>query len=165
MAGSDAFNGGVDIDSLQSSISAGETVVADTGNRFEQVLLDGRHVIRADEPVSAGGHDLGPGPYELLTMALGACTSVTLRMYADRKQWPLKHVIVRLRHQKVHATDCAGCESTDSLVDRIHREIKLIGPLNDDQRERLLKIASMCPVHRTLSSKIDIRTELDREML
>jgi uncharacterized OsmC-like protein len=135
-------------------------VVSDTDSRFDQVLLDGRHLLHADEPASAGGRDVGPGPYELLLMALGACTSITLRMYADRKQWPPEHVIVRLRHQKIHAADCEDCESKDALIDRIDRRIELIGTLDAERRDRLLKIANVCPVHRTLTSKVDVRTEL-----
>jgi putative redox protein len=150
----------MDWSSLQSRIGPGETVVTDTDNRFEQVLLDGRHLLHGDEPVSAGGKDVGSGPYELLLMALGSCTSITLRMYADRKDWPLEQVVVRLRLHKVHTTDCQDCESKDALIDQIERRIQLIGPLDAEQRERLLKIANMCPVHRTLTSKIDIRTEL-----
>jgi putative redox protein len=146
---------------LQSSIAPGSVIVADTGNSpFEQILLDGRHVLRADEPVAVGGKDSGPGPYELLLMALGACTSMTLRMYATRSQWPLENVVVRLSHAKVHAADCQDCESERALLDRIDRSIELIGPLDATQRTRLLQIADMCPVHRTLTSKIDVRTEL-----
>jgi putative redox protein len=146
---------------LQSSIAPGSVIVADTGNSpFEQILLDGRHVLRADEPVAVGGKDSGPGPYELLLMALGACTSMTLRMYATRSQWPLENVVVRLSHAKVHAADCQDCESERALLDRIDRSIELIGPLDATQRARLLQIADMCPVHRTLTSKIDVRTEL-----
>ena len=150
----------MDWSSVQSGIGLGEVVVSDTDSRFDQVLLDGRHLLHADEPASAGGRDVGPGPYELLLMALGACTSITLRMYADRKQWPLEHVIVRLRHQKIHAADCDDCESKDALIDRIDRRIELVGTLGAERRDRLLKIANMCPVHRTLTAKVDIRTEL-----
>ena len=146
---------------LESTISPGSVIVADSGNGpFEQVLLDGRHVLRADEPVAVGGKDSGPGPYELLLMALGACTSMTLRMYATRSQWPLENVVVRLSHARVYAADCQDCESERAQLSRIHRSIELIGPLDAKQRARLMQIADMCPVHRTLTSKIDIRTEL-----
>jgi putative redox protein len=122
------------------------------------VLLDGRHTLVADEPVSAGGADIGPGPYELLVMSLGACTSMTVHLYASRKQWSLEQCVVRLRHTKVYAEDCADCEKPKSMIDRIYREIEFVGALDAEQRSRLLEIADHCPVHRTLSAKIDIKT-------
>jgi putative redox protein len=146
---------------LQSTVEPGTVVVTDTGDGpYEQAMLDGRHMLRADEPVAAGGGDHGPSPYELLLMALGSCTSMTLRMYATRKDLPLEGVVVRLRHSKVHAADCIECEKKNSLVDHIDRSIELIGPLDPAQRKRLLEIADMCPVHRTLSAKTDIKTVL-----
>jgi putative redox protein len=146
---------------LQSTIGPGWVVVTDSAiEPLGQMLLDGRHALAADEPTAAGGHDSGPSPYELLAMALGACTSMTLRMYAGRKQLPLERVIVRLKHAKVHAEDCANCESAGALIDRIDRHIELIGALDAAQRARLLQIAEMCPVHRTLQAKVDIRTVL-----
>ena len=108
--------------------------------------------------VWAGGADVGPGPYELLVMSLGACTSMTVHLYAARKKWPLKQCVVRLRHTKVYAEDCANCENPKSMIDRIYREIEFIGVLDAEQRSRLLEIADHCPVHRTLSAKIDIKT-------
>jgi putative redox protein len=144
---------------LQASIVPGSVIVASTGTGpFEQVMLDGRHTLSADEPVAAGGGDAGPGPYELLLMALGSCTSMTVHLYAARKKWPLEQVVVRLRHEKVHATDCADCEDRVTLLDRIDCNIVFIGPLDEAQRQRLREIADKCPVHRTLTSKIDIRT-------
>lgn len=128
--------------------------------RYTQTLRAGRHVLTADEPAAAGGDDAGPGPYELLLMSLGACTSMTLRMYAGLKQLPLKQVRVRLYHQKVHAQDCADCASHDRKLDQITREIVLVGDLSEAQRQRLLEIAERCPVHRTLSSQISIRSSL-----
>jgi putative redox protein len=146
---------------LQSTVAPGAVVVADNGEGpFGQVLLDGRHILNADEPVAASGKDGGPNPYELLLMSLGACTSMTLRLYATRKGLPLEHVVVRLRHAKVHAEDCATCETKPAMIDRIERAIELVGGLDEAQRTRLLQIAEMCPVHRTLSAKIDIRTAL-----
>jgi putative redox protein len=114
----------------------------------------------ADEPVDAGGEASGPDPYALLLSALGACTSMTLLLYARRKQWPLEAVRVVLRHDKIHAADCAECETKTGRVDRIEREIRLSGELTQEQRERLLEIADRCPVHRTLTSEIRIESRL-----
>ena len=150
-----------DVQALQASIAPGSVRVASTGNgTFEQIMLDGRHALTADEPVAAGGGDAGPSPYELLLMALGSCTSMTVRLYAARKKWPLEQVIVRLRHQKVHAEDCADCENKNVLLDRIDLDLAFVGPLDEAQRARLREIADKCPVHRTLTSKIDIRTTM-----
>jgi putative redox protein len=147
---------------LQDSVPAGTVIVASTGaGPFDQIMLDGRHTLQADEPVAAGGGDSGPGPYELLLMALGSCTSMTVNLYATRKKWPLEQVVVRLRHSRVHAEDCADCEDPKSMIERIDKSIALIGPLDDAQRTRLIEIADHCPVHRTLTSKIDIRTALE----
>lgn len=139
----------------------GTVTVRETGEgRFTQEVLAGRHRLRADEPPSFGGDDTGPSPYELLLAALGACTSMTLRLYAGQKGWPLESVTVRLRHEKVHATDCAECETREGRIDRIEREIELSGALDEAQRARLLKIANRCPVHRTLRSEVWIATRL-----
>ncbi len=147
--------------SLQEALQPGTVLVASTGGgRYEQALLDGRHRLRADEPASVGGNDVGPGPYELLLMSLGACTSMTLQMYAGQKKWPLEQVQVRLSHAKVHAEDCADCEKPSAMIDRIERSITLTGALTDEQRARLMEIADRCPVHRTLTSKIVIVTRL-----
>src|SRR5258708_40367332 len=124
---------------VQSTIATGWVVVTDSGvGPFGQTLLNGRHVLAADEPRMVGGQDSGPGPYELLLMALGACTSMTLRMYATRKQLPLERVLVRLKHGKVHAEDCINCELKVAMVDRIDRQIELFGPLDAAQRQRLM---------------------------
>jgi uncharacterized OsmC-like protein len=114
----------------------------------------------ADEPVSAGGTDTGASPYDLLLAALGACTSMTVAMYARRKAWPLEEVTVHLRHAKIHAADCAECETKEGMLDRIERDIHFAGSLTEEQRSKLLEIANKCPVHRTLTSEIDIRTRV-----
>jgi len=128
--------------------------------KYTQNMRSGRHVLIADEPESAGGNDAGPGPYEYLLMGLGACTSMTIRMYAERKQLPLERVRVRLSHQKVHAQDCLDCETREGKVDEITREIILEGRLSGEQRQKLLDIANRCPVHRTLISEIKVRSKL-----
>lgn len=114
----------------------------------------------ADEPVAKGGTDTGPTPYDLLLSALGACKAITVRMYADRKGWPLKGVRVLLGHSRIHAEDCADCETQEGMLDRIETELELLGPLADGQRERLHEIADKCPVHRTLKSEVDIQSRL-----
>jgi uncharacterized OsmC-like protein/alpha-beta hydrolase superfamily lysophospholipase len=129
---------------------------------FQQEIVAGSHRLLADEPVKSGGLDSGPGPYDLLLAALGACTSMTLRLYADRKKLPLSQTQVRLRHAKIHATDCEECETKEGMIDRIERAITLEGDLNAEQRAELMAIADKCPVHRTLKSEIDIRTVEDR---
>lgn len=133
-------------------------VVHGSADEFVQEIHAGLHRFHADEPASAGGTDVGPSPYDLLLAALGACTSMTVGMYARRKAWPLEEITVHLRHSKIHATDCAECESKEGMLDRIERDIHFGGPLTDEQRFKLLEIANKCPVHRTLKSEIDIET-------
>jgi uncharacterized OsmC-like protein/alpha/beta superfamily hydrolase len=123
------------------------------------ILADGHHLV-ADEPIAMGGSNLGPTPYDYLLAGLGACTAMTLRLYADRKDWPLDSVTVRLNQQKIHAADCETCETKEGRLDQIQRQIELAGALDDQQKERLLQIANRCPVHRTLKSEIVIKTEL-----
>ena len=126
--------------------------------KFQQEIIVGAHRLLADEPVKAGGARQRPGPYDLLLAALGACTSMTLRLYADRKQLPLERTQVRLSHGRIHATDCAECETKEGMIDHIERVITLEGDLDAEQRARLMEIADKCPVHRTLKSEVDIRT-------
>jgi uncharacterized OsmC-like protein/fermentation-respiration switch protein FrsA (DUF1100 family) len=136
-----------------------EVVVRETRQgRFQQEITVGPHRFLADEPRDAGGLDSGPGPYDLLLAGLGACTSMTLRLYAERKALPLDQVTVELSHAKIHAQDCADCETKEGMIDRIERAITLAGNLDAAQRQRLMEIADKCPVHRTLTSEIDIRT-------
>jgi uncharacterized OsmC-like protein len=125
---------------------------------FLENVSAGRHELQADEPLSAGGQDTAPTPYELLLSALGACKVITLRMYAKRKGWPLQGVQINLSHEKVHAEDSANCANGGSLIDQIDVEIKLQGELSAEQRGILLGLAEKCPVHRTLNSKVLIRT-------
>ena len=127
---------------------------------FVQEITAGRHQLRSDEPASTGGADTGPTPYDLLLAALGSCTSMTVGMYARRKGWPLTRVTVRLRHSREHARDCAVCDTEAAMLTVIDRDVEFEGTLNDEQRERLLEIADRCPVHRTLTSTIEIRTTL-----
>jgi uncharacterized OsmC-like protein/alpha/beta superfamily hydrolase len=139
----------------------GRVVVAETAaGRFTQAIAAGHHRLRADEPTSQGGLDSGPSPYDLLLAGLGACTSMTLRMYADRKQIPLERLRVTLSHEKRHAADCADCKDPKQKLDHIDTEIELGGQLDDAQRQRLLQIAQKCPVHKTLTSEIRISTRL-----
>ncbi len=139
----------------------GVVVVEDAGTGdFAEIVRSGQHVLPADEPVAVGGTDTGPGPYQYLLAALGACTAMTLRMYARQKQWPLEKVTVRLAHAKIHAVDCAECETKEGKIDRIQLSLDLAGPLDGPQRQRLLEIADRCPVHRTLTSEIVIQTKL-----
>jgi putative redox protein len=128
--------------------------------KFTQSIRAGMHALRADEPIAYGGNDSGPSPYDLLLASLGTCTAMTLRAYADMKNLPLDRVTVRLRHEKIHALDCAECETREGKIDRIEREIELTGALDEVQRAKLLEIADKCPVHRTLHSEVHIPTSL-----
>jgi putative redox protein len=128
--------------------------------KLAQEIVVGRHRLTADEPASLGGTDLGPNPYDYLLAGLGACTSMTLRLYAEHKKLPLEKVTVRLRHDKIHAADCADCETKEGKIDVIERDIEIRGPLDDAQRKRLLEIADKCPVHRTLHGEIRMVSRL-----
>jgi uncharacterized OsmC-like protein/alpha-beta hydrolase superfamily lysophospholipase len=135
----------------------GEVVVRETRTgKLQQEVTAGRHHFLADEPAGVGGLDSGPNPYDLLLAALGACTSMTVRLYADRKQLPLQRTTVRLRHSRIHARDCAECETKDGMIDHIERVITFEGELDAAQRKRLMEIAEKCPVHRTLTAEVEI---------
>lgn len=142
-------------------LSTDKQVICRTGDEgYTTQIQAGDHSLLADEPEKLGGNDLGPTPYDLLIAGLGSCTSITLRMYADRKKWPLKEVKVLLQHNKIHEKDCEACENANAKIDHIERQIELDGELSAEQRKRLLEIADKCPVHKTLHSKITINTRL-----
>ena len=134
-----------------------DVVVRGNASGFLQEIISGAHQLGADEPVSAGGGDAAPGPYDYLLVGLGACTSMTVGLYARSKKWPLENISVSLRHSRIHARDCAECETKNGMLDRIDVEIGLSGALTAEQRAKLLEIAGKCPVHRTLKSEINIR--------
>ncbi|MGI8561280.1 MAG: OsmC family protein, partial [Luteimonas sp.] len=145
----------------ENAFETGVVEVTEAGiGKFTQTIRSGRHQWLADEPSDFGGDDAGPGPYDLLLAGLGACTTMTLRMYASRKKLPLERVRVTLRHNRIHAEDCSDCETTEGRLDEIRRSITLQGDLDDAQRQRLLEIADRCPVHRTLTGEVKIRTAL-----
>jgi putative redox protein len=133
-----------------------EVVVTSVEN-LKQEIRAGSHLLIADEPVGYGGEDAGPDPYSLLLSALGACTAMTVQMYARRKEWPLEKIEVRLTNRRIHAEDCQECQTKEGHITRIERHITLTGPLDDEQRARLLDIAQRCPVHKTLTSEVSIK--------
>jgi len=154
----------IEVDLLPKLMNAPEGVVrvseADANNFIQDISAAGHHLV-ADEPISYGGDFLGPTPYQLVSAGLGACTSMTIRMYARRKKLPLEHVQVDVIHNKIHAKDCDSCEESSGKVDQFERKITLTGDLTELERERLLAIADKCPVHRSLESDINIITQLD----
>jgi putative redox protein len=148
---------------MTGDITAGGhgVVLACTGSAgFRTVLESAGHTLVADEPTSVGGTDTGFSPYGLLASALAACTSMTLQMYARRKGLPLEKAVVRVAHSRIHAEDCAHCETKVGRIDRLERTITLVGQLDADARQRLVAIADRCPVHRSLAGEIDIETTL-----
>jgi len=136
-------------------------VIVRSLDNLRHEISAGPHTYFADEPASAGGDDSGPDPYELMLSALGACTSMTLLMYARRKKWPLEGVEVRVSHHRDYARDCQECDERPMQIDHIERLIALRGDLDDTQRQRLLEIAEKCPVHRTLTGTIQISDQLE----
>jgi putative redox protein len=135
------------------------TVYVDAGRlRYAQNISVGPHALQADELTDSGGNDVGPNPYELLLAALGACVSITVRMYAERKLWSLNEVHVVLSYTKLHAEDCVECDTKSAMMDQIEMGVSLIGDLSEDQQRRLIEIANICPVHRTLTSRVQIHT-------
>jgi len=140
------------------SVEKGKIIVSEANHRFLREISSDNHQWLADEPKQVGGDDLGPDPYEHLLAALGACTSMTIRMYANHKNWPLEDVHVQLEHSRRHGDDCKNCDDTKSKVETITRTIKLTGQLSEDQHERMVEIANRCPVHRTLESDLKIKT-------
>jgi putative redox protein len=132
-----------------------EVVVRGLGGLAQEIEADGHRLV-ADEPREAGGDDAGPTPYELLLGALGACTSMTIRLYAQRKGWNVSGVQVRLRHERIHAADCATCETRDGYIDRVYKEVLVQGELSEEQFQRLAEIARRCPVQQTLSREVHI---------
>ena len=141
-----------------TSSSLPQVIVRGDSAGFAQAVEIGPHRFAGDEPVAFGGTDTGPSPYDLLLASLGTCTSMTISFYARRRGWPLESVTVSLHHSKIHAIDCAECETKEGKIDRIQREIHLTGPLTDEQRSKLMEIADRCPVHQTLTSEINIRS-------
>jgi len=146
--------------SHDAASSEGTVTVTETDSgTYTQQITAGHHRLVSDEPQPIGA-DAGPTPYDLLLAGLGACTSMTVRMYANRKGWPLERVRVTLRHSRIHAKDCADCETSNGWIDHIVRDVELAGNLDDTQRQRLLHIAGRCPVHQTLTSEVHIATSL-----
>ena len=145
---------------MQGEEQEGVVIVRGAAAGFAQEIIAGPHRLISDEPVSVGGTGTGPSPYDLLLAAFGSCTSMTIAMYARRKQWPLESVTVRLRHSRIHAEDCAACETGTGTIGLIERDIELEGVLDEEQRARLLVIADKCPLHRTLTAEIHIQTRL-----
>ena len=148
----------VDADASAEEDIENQVVVRGGAAAFAQDIRSGHHRLRADEPVSSGGTDTGPGPYDLLLAALGSCSSMTMKLYAARKGWPLEGVIITLDHERRHVDDCRGCEGDTRRLDHIDKDIALEGDLSGEQRDRLIEIADKCPVHRTLQSEIRITT-------
>ena len=129
---------------------------------YKTVMTAGNHELISDEPEKVGGKDLGPDPYDYLLMSLGSCSVITMRMYAERKEWPVEDIYIEIRHFKDHAEDCEDCDDPKARIDKIEKEIIIKGDLSDDQIERLLEISKKCPVHRTLLNDIEIKSTVEK---
>jgi len=143
--------------SAQQSDKTPDVVVHGSARSFRQEIVVGKHGLVGDEPVSAGGGGAGPDPYDYLLTALGVCTSMTVGLYARRKQIPLENITISLSHSRIYAQDCEECETKEGMLDRIDVEVELTGSLSAEQHAKLMEIAGKCPVHRTLTSEINIR--------
>ena len=141
----------------QTESKTPDIVVRGGADSFKQEITLGKHGLVADEPVSAGGSDAGPNPYDYLLASLGVCTSMTVGLYARRKKFPLENITVSLSHSRIYAIDCEECETKEGMLDRIDVEVELTGPLSEAQHAKLMEIAAKCPVHQTLTSEINIR--------
>jgi uncharacterized OsmC-like protein len=141
----------------QTDKGTAHIVVRGGADNFQQEIIAGKHHLVADEPVSVGGGDAGPDPYDYLLAALGVCTSMTVGFYARRNKWPLENITVSLWHSRIHAKDCEECQTKEGMLDRIDVEVELTGALSAEQHAKLMEIAAKCPVHRTLTSEINIR--------
>jgi uncharacterized OsmC-like protein len=141
-----------------SSDKTPDVVVRGDARSFKQQIVAGKYQLQADEPLSVGGNDEAPDPYDYLLASLGACTSMTVGLYARKSRFPLENVTVSLWHSRIHARDCEECETKEGMLDRIELEIEMTGPLTPEQRKKLMEIAAKCPIHRTLTSEINIRT-------
>lgn len=141
----------------QTDKEPAQVIVRGSAGDFQQQIIAGKHKFIADEPLSAGGGDAGPDPYDYLLTALGVCTSMTIGFYARRNRLPLEGITVSLSHARIHAADCEECETKEGMLDRIDIEVELAGPLTPEQHATLMQVAARCPVHRTLTSEINIR--------
>lgn len=129
---------------------------------YETVLSAGRHELISDEPKHSGGDDKGPDPYDYLLMSLGSCTAITLRMYAERKEWPVEDIFVELRYFKEHAEDCIDCDEKSAKIDKIEKELIVKGDLNQEQLDKLLEISHKCPVNKTLNGTIEMSSKIEQ---
>jgi len=154
----------IKLDEKETLQTSGQVTVRIGSDGFTTDILAAGHTLIADEPESVGGDDFGPSPYDLLLSSLGACTAMTLRMYADRKKWNLEEVIIHLKHGKTYNTDCKNCDEKEAKVDLIEKSIELVGDLDDSQKNRLMEIADKCPVHKSLNNTVIIQSTLKDEV-
>lgn len=144
----------------ERKVASGHLVVSERDRKFSQLIQSDDHQWVADEPSSVGGSNLGPDPYEHLLAALGACTAMTMRMYANRKKWPVENISIELDHARDHGADCSECDEEHKQIDVITRSISITGDLDDEQRNRIMEIADKCPVHRTMHNKLVVKTNV-----